>query len=84
MAIKMRVSKDADAVCVSCGATIDQSVDIFDIKIGSEIVTLCDDCMNVLMTKALNATCYTNGRVKQPSEIKKINDRSRRKRQPRG
>nr|DAR34849.1 MAG TPA: hypothetical protein [Caudoviricetes sp.] len=36
------------------------------------------------MTKALNATCYTNGRVKQPNEIKKINDRSRRKRQLRG
>lgn len=84
MAIKMRVSKNADVVCASCGATIDRSVDIFDIKIGSEIVTLCDDCMSILMTKALNATCYTNGRVKQPNEIKKINDRSRRKRQPRG
>ena len=59
-------------------------MDIFDIKIGSEIITLCDACMNVLMTKALNATCYTNGRVKQPNEIKKINDRSRRKRQLRG
>lgn len=84
MAVRMRVSKDDNAVCASCGATIKQSLDIFDIKIGSEIVTLCDDCMNVLMTKALNATCYTNGRIKQPNEIKKINDRSRRKRQLRG
>lgn len=84
MAIKMRVSKDDNAVCASCGATIDRSVDIFDIKIGSEIITLCDDCMKVLMTKALNATCYTNGRVKQPNEIKKINDKSRRKMQLRG
>lgn len=83
MAIKMRVSKNDDAACASCGATIKQSLDMFDVKVGSEIITLCDDCMNALMVKSLNATCYTNGRIKQPDEIKKINDRSRRKRQRR-
>lgn len=84
MAIKMRVSKDESAVCASCGATIQQALDIFDVKIGNEIIHLCDECMDVLMTKSLTAVCYTNGRVKQPNEIRKINDRSRRRKMAKG
>lgn len=84
MAIKMRVSKRPDAKCLSCGASISQSVDLFDVKIGESIITVCDDCMNALMTKSLSAVCYTNGRIKQPSEIKKINNRSRRKKMAKG
>lgn len=79
MAIKMRVSKDAEAQCDSCGATKEEALDLFDVKVGSTLVVVCDECMEALFNKALSAKCHTNGRVKSPREIKTANARARKK-----
>lgn len=69
--IKMRCSKNGDAVCVSCGESAKNSVDIYDVKIGDmPVFCVCDLCMEELMRKSLNAVCHTNGRVKLPRDIK--------------
>ena len=73
MAIKMRVSKNGDAICCSCGESKKKSLDMFDIKIGNDIFCLCDVCVEELFKKCLHASCYTNGRAKQPKEIRLIN-----------
>lgn len=77
MAIKMRVNKDDDCTCKSCGQTKKLSVDMFDVMVGDAVFQLCDICMNAMFDKALSAISYTNGRVKQPSEIRKKNMRKR-------
>lgn len=77
MAVKMRVNKNDDCTCTSCGHTKKLSVDMFDVMIGDNVFHVCDICMNEMFDRALSAVSYTNGRVKQPSEIRKKNMRRR-------
>lgn len=79
MPIKMRLRKSKDTNCEGCGCDPNKTLDMFDLMIGEIMITLCDECVEALMTKTLKAKCYTNGRVKQPKEIRIINDRARRR-----
>ena len=79
MAIKMRVRKDNKGVCKACECEANKALDMFDICIGDEIVTVCDECVNALFTKMLKATNYTNGRLKSQQDIAIINARHSKK-----
>lgn len=74
MAVKMRVAKE-DCKCLSCGVERDKSLDMFDVMIGDKVLHICDVCMRQLNERSLNAVCYTNGRVKQPREVRIANMR---------
>lgn len=75
--VLMRVSKESNVRCTICGNGMDLSLDIFDVKLGSTLVHVCDQCMDQLVVRSLNAISYTQGRTKQPIEIKKKNKRTR-------
>lgn len=79
MAIKMRTTRNEDAICCSCGCDKEHALDVFDVMVGKTILHLCDDCMEKLSTKTLNAVCYTNGRIKSPKDIRIRNERMRGK-----
>lgn len=79
MAIKMRVRKQKDECCDACRCKPDEALDLFDVMIGDTLLTVCDDCMEILMIKSLNAKCYTNGRLKQAKDIRISNRRQAKK-----
>lgn len=75
MAIRMRNNKDANSVCCECGDERKNVLDMFDLCIGGNIITICDVCNEVLFRKTLSAECYKNGRVKSQRDINIINGR---------
>lgn len=77
--IKMRVSKDNEAMCTSCMASRQTSVEMLDIAIGKTIVSVCDLCNKELFTKVLTADCNVNAKIKTPRDMKVINKRLERR-----
>lgn len=79
MAIKMRVRKDNKGVCSECEKSADKVLDMFDLCVGGNIFTLCDECVDTLFGKTLKATNYVNGRVKSQKDIAIKNARNSKK-----
>lgn len=75
--IKMRISKDECCRCTSCGNTKEQSIEMFELKIGAFTFFLCDSCNEVILQKALKATCLVNAKVKTKRDLKIIKQRKR-------
>lgn len=78
MAIKMRNSKDPDAVCCECWSTTNESLGMFDLCIGNTIVTVCDKCTDKILSKTLSAVVGVNSRVKSPHDMAIIRKRKSR------
>lgn len=78
MAIKMRTNTKPKAVCDGCGNDRTKSLDMFDVCIGKEIFTICDQCNEKLFNKTLSAECYKNGRVKSQADMEVIKRRNLR------
>lgn len=76
MAIKMRNNTNRDAVCCECGQKQDEVLNMFDMRIGGTIFTICDVCNKSILYKALNAECYKNGRVKSQYDLAIIRRRA--------
>ena len=72
----MRNNKDLNSVCCECGQTRKEVLDMFDIKIGGIVLTICDACNEALFSKTLRAECYKNGRVKSQHDLSIIRRRS--------
>ena len=79
MAIRMRNSKDKDAVCCECGQTRKEVLGMFDICIGKNIFTICDVCNETLLFKTIRAEVEKNGRIKTKEDMVIINKRKNRK-----
>ena len=77
--IKMRNNTEPDAICCECGEGQKEVLNMFDLCIGGNILTICDACNEALFSKTLRAECYKNGRVKSQSDIAIINKRKNRK-----
>lgn len=76
MSIKARINKDLSAICQNCGCSKKESVEIFDLRLPIGILTICDKCMQEeLFDKCLGCVCYTDHKVKTPSDIRVINSR---------
>ena len=75
MAIKMRNNTKPDAICCECGESQKEVLNMFDLCIGGNIITICDVCNEVLFRKTLSAECYKNGRVKSQHDINISNGR---------
>ena len=67
--IKMRVRKDNKGICKCCGGTDKNTIDLFDLCLGDEVITICDECNELLFNKTLKATVYVNSRVKSDKDL---------------
>lgn len=83
MKVRMRNSKDVNAVCCGCGESKDNVLDMFDLQVGDNIFTICDECNEALLVKCLKAECMKNGRVKSSSDMRIIRKRAEREREKR-
>lgn len=75
MAIKMRYNHDAEAICCSCGASANDSLEMFDVGLGRTIVTICDLCNTTLLNKSLSAEVAKNHRTKTAHDMHIIRSR---------
>lgn len=79
MAIKMRNNTKPDAVCCECGEGQNQVLNMFDLCIGGNIMTICDVCNEKIFDKTLAAEVMKNGRVKSQRDMTIIRRRKARK-----
>lgn len=75
----MRHNDKKNAICKECGDTQDKALNMFDVKIGNEVITLCDKCNEELFYKSLAASCQVNARVKSKRDMAIIRERSEAK-----
>ena len=69
MAIKMRNNKELDSVCCECGDHRKDVLDMFDLCIGGNVLTICDVCNEQILSKTLRAECSKNARIKTPQDM---------------
>lgn len=69
MAIKMRNNKDLDSVCCECGTHRRDVLDMFDLCVGGNVFTICDECNEEILHKTLKAECAKNSRTKTPADM---------------
>lgn len=79
MAIRMRNNKELDSVCCECKLPRNKVLDMYDLCIGGNIFTICDECNEALFYKTLRAECNKNARVKSNHDIAIINERKRKR-----
>lgn len=75
MTVKMRSNNDVNAICCSCGDKQNQVLNMFDLSIGGNVLTICDECNAKLFKKCLSAECMKNGRVKSQKDMQIISKR---------
>lgn len=76
MPIRMRINKDSDAVCKTCGCDQNNVVEMFDVRFTEKAqITICDLCMNELLDKSLHMVCNVNHKVKSPKDMRVIRRR---------
>ena len=76
--IRMRVNTKSDK-CDLCSRPRKSVLDLFDLNINNQIITICDLCNDELFKKTLSATCYVNRRLKDKHDMKVIQNRNRLK-----
>lgn len=69
---KMRVTKERESACCECGREWKNVSEMYDLKIGDNISTICRKCSNVLFQKLLKAACAYDGRVKTNEDMARI------------
>ena len=74
--VKMRINKEQNVCCMACNATRKNSLDMYDICIGSTILTICDECNDQLFSKTLKAQLHTQTRLKTKKDISILNARA--------
>lgn len=70
---KMRVNVKTDSECEFCGAKWKNVEEMYDLKIGNEINTICRDCEQQLFLKLLTADCKYIGKLKSKEDIERSN-----------
>lgn len=75
MAIRMRNNKKPEAICCECGDGQKKVLNMFDLCIGGNIFTICDECNKKVFYKCLSAECMKNNRVKSERDMAIIRKR---------
>lgn len=75
MAIKMRNNNKPDAICCECGSQQKSVLNMFDLCVGGNIFTICDECNEKIMNKCLSADVMKNGRAKNDRDMEIIHRR---------
>ena len=76
--IRMRVNTKSDK-CDLCNRPRNKVLDLFDLNVNNQIITICDLCNEELFRRSLSATCYVNRRLKDKHDMKIIQARNRLK-----
>lgn len=79
MAIKMRVNYDTNSVCQNCGRKYMSTEVMHDVYFVDKSYTLCYDCIDVIFQKILTAQCNWSSKVKDKSDMARINNANVRK-----
>lgn len=74
--VKMRVNKNDEAVCCECGNNREKSLELYDICIGGNIITICDECNDKVLSKTLKASCKLHEKLKSKADLRIIRSRS--------
>lgn len=74
----MRINKASDAMCCNCWHDRNNSLEMFDVCIGDEVLTICDECNEQLFNKTLRATVGVQGKLKSQHDLKIIQSRHKR------
>lgn len=74
--MKMRINKNDEAVCCECGNDREKSLELYDICIGGNIITICDECNDKVLSKTLSASCRLHERLKTKTDLRILRNRS--------
>ena len=72
----MRNNKELDSICCECGDHRKDVLDMFDLCIGGNIITICDVCNEQILNKTLKAEVAKNGRVKTQEDMRVLRKRA--------
>lgn len=74
--MKMRINKNDEAVCCECGNDREKSLELYDICIGGNVITICDECNDKVLSKTLSASCRLHERLKTKTDLRILRNRS--------
>lgn len=74
--VKMRINKNDEAVCCECGNDREKSLELYDICIGGNVITICDECNDKVLSKTLSASCRLHERLKTKTDLRILRNRS--------
>lgn len=74
--IAMRISKKL--ACEICGESKENVLELFDLKLGNKVVTLCDDCVQQVLSKTLKANVEVNSKLKTKHDLAILKKRKER------
>lgn len=72
----MRINKNDEAVCCECGNDREKSLELYDICIGGNVITICDECNDKVLSKTLSASCRLHERLKTKTDLRILRNRS--------
>lgn len=76
MPINFRKAKQGCNPCTSCGSSWEESVDMYEYRIGKQSGVLCDVCLKEMFSKSLKVTTLIDGETKDERQIRVKNERS--------
>ena len=69
MPINFRKAKQGCDSCSSCGASWEESVDMYEYRIGKQSGVLCDVCLKEMFSKSLKVTTLIDGEKKDRRQL---------------
>lgn len=73
--MRARINKKQDCICLDCGNERKDSLELYDLKIGNTVFTLCDLCANDLFKITLKLTTNLQGKLKSSKDLALISKR---------
>ncbi len=69
MPVNFRKVKQGCNSCTSCGASWEESVEMFEYRIGKQSGVLCDVCLREMFSKSLKVTTLIDGETKDRRQL---------------
>ena len=69
MPINFRKAKQGCDPCTSCGASWEESIDMYEYRIGKQSGVLCDVCLKEMFLKSLKVTTIIDGEKKDRRQL---------------
>lgn len=82
MPVNFRKAKQGCNPCTSCGASWEESVDMYEYRIGKQSGVLCDVCLKEMFSKSLKVTTIIDGEKKDRRQLAVKQMRASKKMKP--
>lgn len=76
--VRMRINQSETVTCSCCGEKANKSLMMFDLKLGKNVLHICDICNHTLFLKTLDASNKVDAKLKDAHDIAIINKRAER------